>query len=135
MRIKFDNEERGVLAGFLYEIRGKSQEQITALENRRREGELTQEKFDRYKDNSDVMLKRLKKLVNKISTPSLFVKLKRRDVQELKMTFSGVIENHANENIPEGGRPFLSDETYRICQSILVKLEDGYERSVSQDRE
>jgi hypothetical protein len=115
-------------------MRGEANKNKTRYEYSRNKGELSEDDFEDKMERNESDIKRVQKLINKFVTPSLFVKLKRRDVKVFMNIVDRVIDEHENYEVPEGEKPFLSDESYEVCKNVLIRLQDGYARSTSQDK-
>jgi hypothetical protein len=134
MKIKFEDNERHILSAFLFKMRKGIRDQKTQLEYYLNSEKIDQEEFDKQMNKNEGMMGRVKKLINKFCTPSVFVKLKRRDVHELSEVVSHVIEVHETEEVKEDEKPHLTEESYTICKAVLEKLEAGMQHSMRQDK-
>lgn len=132
MKIKFEDNERHILSAFLFKMRGEANKIKSKYEYSRNTGEMSDEEYEDKIERNEADMKRVQKLINKFVTPSLFVKLKQRDVKVFMNIVERVIYEHENYEVPENEKPFLSDESYEICKNVQVRLKEGYDRATSQ---
>lgn len=134
MKIKFEDNERHILSAFLFQTRKMVRNEGTKIEYSFNTKDITEDEFQAKSEMNQKQANSVKKLINKFVTPSVFVKLKRRDVNDLREIISHVIEVHENSEVGEDEKPHLTAESYETCKSALDKLEDGIVRSMAQDR-
>lgn len=132
MQIKFNDEEKKILTGFLFQTKYGARKKVADLDFLLKQGSITNSQYDRKIEGNKVNIRRIEKLINKFTTPSYSVKLKRRDVRDLTEIMNTVISIH--EEVVSAEKPHLTEEDYSTCKSTLEKLEDGMERSTAQDR-
>ena len=132
MRINFNDQEKKVLSGFLFQTKYGARKRNADFEMAHSKGTLSESQFERAVEMNNTNLKRIEKLINKFVTPGLFVKLKRNDVRDLTEILSTVVTIH--QNVTDADKPHLGAEDHETCKSAIAKLEDGMERSMSQDR-
>ena len=132
MKIKFNEEEKKVISGFLFQTKYGARRKVADMDYLLEKGSITNDRYEQIIESNKQTIKRIEKLINKFVTPSAFIKLKRNDAKDLTEIVDTVVV--IQESVVDADKPHLTDADYQTCKSALEKLIDGLVRSVAQDR-
>lgn len=126
MKINFEQAERQIIWGFLFQTRYSVKSELNYNEANFKNGTVDENTYTKAKNHLQRQLDRVNTLINKFTGSGNFVKIKHNDAIELKSILDFVIADadaKKNEELPP-----LSEKDYQTCVQTLERINTNIER-------
>lgn len=126
MKINFEQDERQVIWGFLFQTRYSVKTELNYNEANFKNGTIDENTYTKAKNHLQRQLDRVNTLVNKFTGSGNFVKIKHNDAIELKNILEYVVTDADAKKDAE--IPPLTEKDYNTCIQTLERLTVNIQR-------